>query len=280
MSLIYTLRKGDKGQEVRRLQRSIGTIADGDFGHKTNIAVQDYQQIKGLVVDGIAGPQTMGSLGIAVLPGIDLSGHNGKVDFAKVAAAGIKFAWVKVTEGTTHVNSGHEDKFKGCRDHGIAVGAYHFGRPDTHVSDPSDARAEADNFLSVLDKVGLRHGDLLPVLDLEAGVKVDDQYNVEWALTWLEAIECSKRVRPAVYTAKWYYNAYMQHANRSSLGNLAGYPLWWACYNPGVEPKRAVKLWDEWAIWQWTGSGIVPGVKGKCDQNWISAVNLDLLRVH
>jgi len=279
MSLIYTLRKGNRGQEVKRLQRAIGVIADGDFGHKTNIAVHDYQQIKGLDTDGVAGPVTLGSLGIAVMPGIDLSSHNGNVDFAKVAACGIKFAWIKITEGTTHINPGYEDKFKGCRDHGITVGAYHFGRPDTYVNDPSDARAEADSFLNALDKVGFRCGDLVPILDLEAGVKVDDQYNVEWALTWLEAIGCSKNIRPAVYTATWYYYAYMQHANRSSLDNLADYPLWWACYNTGVEPKRAVKLWDEWAVWQWTGTGTIPGVPGKCDQNWISTANMDLLTV-
>ena len=276
----YTLRKGDKGQEVRRLQRMVGVSPDGDFGPKTDIAVKDYQHIKGFVVDGIAGPVTLGALGIEVLPGVDLSSHNGKIDFASMARSGVKYAWVKLTEGTTHVNPGFEDKIRGCRDHGILVGAYHFGRPDTYVNDPCDARKEADNFLNALNKVGgLKCGDLLPVLDLEAGVKVDDQYNIEWALHWLEAVGCSKGIRPIVYTARWYYHAYMKRANKLSLDKLADYPLWWACYNDGAEPEKDIDPWTHWDVWQWTGSGAVPGVRGRCDQNWLAGGRLNKLTI-
>ena len=64
-----------------------------------------------------------------------------------MAEAGIKFAWIKVTEGTTHVNRGYKDKFKAARDHGIKVGAYHFGRPDTHVGTHDDVTGEVQKFL-------------------------------------------------------------------------------------------------------------------------------------
>ena len=40
----YTLRKGNKGQEVARLQSKIGAKTDGDFGPKTEKAVKEYQQ--------------------------------------------------------------------------------------------------------------------------------------------------------------------------------------------------------------------------------------------
>jgi len=144
------LRKKDKGQEVKRLQLNLGISADGDFGPKTDVAVRDYQKANGLSADGIAGPATLGALGIPVLYGVDLSRHNGTVDFAAMASSGVKFAWVKLTEGTTHTNPGFEEKFRGCRDHGIIVGAYHFGRPDTYVNDPTDAKDEVDNFLNSL----------------------------------------------------------------------------------------------------------------------------------
>ena len=80
MSFIYTLRFGDLGQEVQRLQRVLGLLADGDFGLKTLTAVKEWQDNAGLIVDGLAGPKTLGSLNIAVLPGIDVSSHNGTVD--------------------------------------------------------------------------------------------------------------------------------------------------------------------------------------------------------
>lgn len=276
----YTLRKGDHGQEVARLQASLGNLSvDGKFGPNTDAAVQAYQNTNSLLVDGIAGPATLGSLGIEVLPAIDLSRHNGPIDYAKVYRGGVKHAWIKVTEGTTHVNPGYEDKFKGCRDNGITTGAYHFGRPDTNGGTAKDAQEEAKNFLDAVSKVGIRCGDLLPVLDLEAGMKSDDQLNIDWALTWLEEVACQQRVRPIVYTAKWYYDSYMKNASKASLQELASYPLWLASYNEGSAPERKVASWNSWKVWQWSGSGQVTGVTGKCDQNWIAGGKLNELTV-
>jgi lysozyme len=277
--LTYTLRKGDKGQEVRRLQSYLqDCTVDGHFGPKTDKALRDYQTSSGLVIDGLAGMSTLGSLNIEVLPGIDLSNHNGKVDFAKVAAAGIKYAWIKVTEGTTHVNRGFEDKFKGARDHGIKVGAYHFGRPDTNVGN-DDVPHEVDNFLNACATVGIASGDLLPMLDVEAGMKTDDQFNVDWALEWLWRVQDVYEAKPVIYTARWAFNLYWQQARRKELDRLESYPLWLASYNEGIEPKRKTPLWKTWDIWQWSGSGSVPGVRGKCDQNWMAGGQLSNLLV-
>ena len=175
----YTLRNGDKGQEVVKLQYSLGNlVADGVFGPSTEKAVREYQTKNDLTSDGIAGPKTLGLLNIPVEIGIDLSRHNGTVDFKTVANAGVKYAWIKCTEGTTHVNPGYELKFQKAREAGIQVGGYHFSRPDTYPS-IQDAVDESLNFLGALSKVGFNRGDLLPVLDVEAGLKTDDKYNVQ-----------------------------------------------------------------------------------------------------
>lgn len=264
----YTLRNGDEGQEVARLQTALGGLdADGKFGPNTEQAVKDYQTKKDLVSDGIAGPATLGSLGIPVEMGVDLSRHNGTVDFVTMANAGVKYAWVKCTEGTTHVNPGYELKFRQAREAGIQVGGYHFARPDTYPS-LQDAIDESLNFLGALSKVGFNKGDLLPVLDVEAGLKTDDKYNTEWTLKWLASVEKSLGVRPIVYTGKWAYDLYLKNGDPSHLQELKTYPLWIASYNDGVEPERMAALWDNWDVWQWTGSGAVPGVVGKCDINW------------
>jgi lysozyme len=279
MSIVYSLRKGDEGQEVGRLQLKLGGLSiDGQFGNKTEHALKSYQHTNCLTSDGIAGPYTLSHMGNLVMPAVDLSRHNGTVDFAKLTASGIRHAWVKVTEGTTHINPGYEDKFKGCRDYGIAVGAYHFGRPDTNGGGLQDAHDEAKNFLDAVNKVGINCGDLLPVLDLEAGMKTDDQLNVDWALAWLEEVSRHTSVRPIIYTAKWYYNSYMRRASKSSLKEISKYPLWLASYNDGIDAERKVPIWDEWHVWQWTGTGAASGVKGNCDQNWIAGGKLsDLL---
>jgi len=60
-----TLRKGDRGPAVRKLQRRLGISADGVFGPQTNRAVKRFQRRNGLTVDGIVGPITRSKLGLA-----------------------------------------------------------------------------------------------------------------------------------------------------------------------------------------------------------------------
>lgn len=65
MATYTTLRKGSKGDEVKKLQTSLGFTGkdvDGIFGDKTLSAVKDYQKNNGLTVDGIVGKNTWGSL--------------------------------------------------------------------------------------------------------------------------------------------------------------------------------------------------------------------------
>lgn len=59
------LRAGSLGQDVRRMQEVLKVIADGVFGPITLAALKDYQSQNGLTVDGIAGPQTLGHMGLA-----------------------------------------------------------------------------------------------------------------------------------------------------------------------------------------------------------------------
>ena len=279
MSFKYILRKGDRGQEVARLQAKVGADIDGIFGSKTEAEVINYQSANDLGVDGLAGPKTLGHMGNEVYPGIDLSSHNGEVDFSRVVRAGVKYAWIKVTEGTTHVNPGFQKKFKDARRAGLIVGAYHFARPDTYAGDPKDWKNEADNFLKQLEVARLECGDLVPVVDLEQGLKTDDNYNCEWYLNWLDYVGCQTKTRPIIYTARWAWQLYIMKGSNELQNQLSTYPLWLASYNEGVQPERTTTLWNKWDIWQYTGSGTVPGVTGRCDQNWMAGGQLDRLRV-
>lgn len=57
-----TLKRGDKGDEVKTLQHLLGITEDGDFGPKTEEAVKKYQSNHGLVADGVVGPKTWAKL--------------------------------------------------------------------------------------------------------------------------------------------------------------------------------------------------------------------------
>lgn len=58
------LQCGDRGSDVIRLQELLKISADGIFGRQTDLAVRQFQQQKGLQVDGIVGPQTSAALGL------------------------------------------------------------------------------------------------------------------------------------------------------------------------------------------------------------------------
>ena len=59
-----TLRIGDKGDEVKKLQKLLKINADGVFGAQTEKAVKDFQWGHGLEMDGIVGEKTWSALGI------------------------------------------------------------------------------------------------------------------------------------------------------------------------------------------------------------------------
>ena len=284
MSFIYTLREGDEGQEVKRLQTNLNITADGDFGPKTRKAVINHQTQNRLVIDGLAGPKTLGSLGIEVIAGIDVSSHNGTVDWAKASEAGIKFAWVKATEGQTHINRNWVERYNGAVENNVTVGAYHFARPDLNKYDnpEADAVAEFKHFRKTLDQVGgLKCGNLVPAIDLEAGMKTDDQYNADWYLKWLELAEEEWGVKAIVYTARWAWGLYLRKANKNDLKKLMEYPVWWANYirkeKHKVGPGENLRIWKEWDVWQYTGWGACPGLKGKVDLNWMAGGQLENL---
>ena len=58
------VKRGDRGDAVRKVQSALGVGADGVFGPLTERAVKRFQRSKGLVVDGIVGPQTRAALGL------------------------------------------------------------------------------------------------------------------------------------------------------------------------------------------------------------------------
>jgi N-acetyl-anhydromuramyl-L-alanine amidase AmpD len=59
-----TLRKGSKGEEVKKLQKQLGLAVDGVFGMYTEMAVKEFQLKHGLAADGVVGTKTWEALGV------------------------------------------------------------------------------------------------------------------------------------------------------------------------------------------------------------------------
>ncbi len=254
---------GSRGQEVKRLQKSLGAYPDGKFGKRTEERLKDYQSDNKLAVDGRSGPATRASLGIEIYPGIDISHHQGDIDWDTVRESGkAEFCWIKMTEGNNYQDPRATQNILDCRAAGIPVGGYHFARPDLH----KDPYKEVKNFAK---HNNVECGDLRPVLDFEtAGDHSADSIH-NWVVEFLRESETLFGVRPIIYTGgnMVKYGLY----NNTSI--LDTYTLWHAAYARSAHKKGIKKdrlgTWKEWTVWQWTGSAEVDGIRGNVDRDWL-----------
>ena len=261
----FTYEKGWKGQEIRRLQAHLGEIdIDGDFGPMTEQALMDYQASSGLVTDGRCGPLTRESLGIQIYHGVDVSKWNKIDDWSKMKSSGLAdFCWIKLTEGGDFLCSNFSKHKKNAQKAGIPCGSYHFARPDLNT----DPHKEVENFVK---NCPIEPGQLRPVLDFEkAGSHSPDSIR-SWVLTFLQEFERRAGVRPVIYTGG---NMTKYHLMGDTSG-IDDYALWHAYYPSSKAVKNGIKPdrlgnWKEWLIWQWTGTGTVPGAIGDIDRNWL-----------
>jgi len=270
--LKFVLRKGSKGQEVRRLQGRLGVDVTGIFDTNTDETLRIYQHMEQMTVDGAAGPFTLGRLGIPVLPGIDVSAYQKQPNWAKVYDAGYRWVSIKATEGVGKAQRGFAERVGGARSEGLPVSLYAFGRPDTHRGH-SDAANEARSFIATAKTVEF---DLQPVIDVEKGQRRDWEYNAAWVLDYCAEVDETLKTECMVYTARWAVNAYLKHATDTQLELLTSKRLWLADYDGN--PEDEVAPWKEWTIWQTSGHGKVPGVIGDCDTNFLAGGMLDEIR--
>lgn len=175
--------------------------------------------------------------------GIDVSNHQGTVNFYEVAKAGYKFAYVKATEGTGFRDSYFGGNVTKARKAGLRVGGYHFlqpGHPDT----------QAAVFCARLKQAGLGKGDLMPVCDAEAeGVTASD------VRAFVEGVRRRTGLDVLIYTFPAFINWPATY----------GCGLWIANFD--VPAPKIPYVWAHYLIWQHSSTGSVPGVKGNCDVN-------------
>ena len=291
-----TIRTGSKGRIVSAVQAALNARGenlsiDGTFGPKSDKAAARALCLKAPVT--LRGLE-LTQLGVPLAYGIDLSGHNEggtkrPVDFDRVKAAGVSFAWLKLTEGSRYSNPEAIRQAAECARVGIAVGGYHFGDPSAiramNLADlAADARAEATHYLNARRRTFVAASPGLPdVLDLEQAYQSNlssaawaalggtggsrAELCALWCLSWLEHVQSATGVRPMIYSGKWAVDAYLARAPRALVAQLATHKLWLASYNSGAEPKRQVSAWQDWSVWQYSGTGACPGVDGKVDLN-------------
>ena len=200
--------------------------------------------------------------GRPVVHGIDISHHQGEIDWEKLAKAehtgsGIHFVFMKATEGSDWVDSAFQQNFAKARENGFIRGAYHF------FSNTSPAEKQADFFC---DHVELLADDLPPVLDVETrGDYGEDSLRLE-VKTWLKRVEKHYGVKPIIYASRKFKERFLND------DSLDAYPFWIAHYY-----VDSLTYQGEWAFWQHTDMGRLPGIHGRVDMNVFNG-DLEALR--
>lgn len=259
MGASYTYHKGDSGRVVRDVQGVLGVTVDGIFGPKTEAALVAWQRANRLVPDGIIGPVTLAKMHRELIAGVDVSHYQPPLNWGAAAASGVRFAYVKASEGQTYRDSSTRGHVDGARGAGLKVGLYHFATASSIANDPE---AEAAWFRKVATEIGGAF-DLPPVLDIESNPQGLSQTALtEWVLRFCQTTTDLWGRRPMVYT----YTAFLPSFARDP--RLAAYPLWIARYTTKNDPGP-VAPWVTWDVWQWSVGDVV-GAKGKTDRNWLA----------
>ncbi len=195
------------------------------------------------------------------LPGIDVSRHQGTIDWAQVAASGQRFVIAKATEGLLSVDPTYATNRAGAMAAGLVFGAYHFARPDLHPDNPI---GEADHFV---DTAQLGSGNIVPVLDIERSGDLTQAQLTAWILAWLGEVTARTGVRPMVYTSP---NGWANRTGDTTAVADAGYTLLWIAHWFVSEPTVPANGWqgNGWAFWQYSNCGTVPGITGCVDLDW------------
>ena len=189
------------------------------------------------------------------IQGIDVSKYQGDVDWNAVAGSGVRFAWIKATEGGDYLDEKFRQNWELSRASGIFRGAYHFAYW---------CRSAQEQAAWFLANVPNDPGALPPVLDVEWNPqsrtcprKLPREQALAMMRVILEAMEHAYGKKPVIYTSVDFHRDVLQ-------GELQDYPMWVR----SVKAYPSVKYGDrQWRFWQHTATGSVPGVRGYVDRN-------------
>lgn len=187
--------------------------------------------------------------------GTDVSRHNKAIDWKKAKKAGIEFVFVKATEGKDDRDVKFQKYWNGAARAGVERGAYHF----YYFCAPPEAQAR-----NYIRRVPKSQSSLPPVLDVEwnpesptCRKRPPRAKTVDVLGRWLRMIEAHYGQKPIIYTTVDFYE------HTFSGGALPGYQYWLRSVT--AEPKY--KYNRGWTFWQYSGTGLVPGMEDIVDLN-------------
>jgi lysozyme len=182
--------------------------------------------------------------------GIDVSHHQGAIDWDALERAQVRFAYMKASEGSDHVDRRFAENWRAAGRVGIARGAYHF------FTLCAPGIAQAHNFMRT---VRVDPEAMPPAVDLEFGgnckARPSKQAFLGELKAFLETIERHYGKKPILYVTRGFYDRYL-------TGVLAGHGFWIRSlyFRPDMQGRP-------WLFWQFHDRGARAGIAGRVDLN-------------
>ena len=240
-----------------------------EAGQKTAVRQNPYNP-ENFVYDEETGTVSYSDDNYESLQGIDVSDHQGEIDWEEVAEAGFEFVFVRVgfrgygEEGTLNEDTMAIEYMQDAKKAGLEVGAYFFSQAVSEEEAAEEARFAA----GIIKRSGVSL-DLPLVYDPEhAGGSAGRANHLSReqvsknAAAFREAAEEELPCRVAIYTNLYWENTYFD------VDTLNNFEIWYADYADTPQTNC------HFTWWQYTESGYVPGIRGRMDLNlWIRRID-------
>lgn len=181
--------------------------------------------------------------------GIDVSHHQGAIDWMEVRSGGVVFAYLKATEGGDWVDERFAENWRESKAAGVFRGAYHY------FTFCQAAENQADNFMVHVER---EPGMLPPVIDVETVGNCAMPYGKDRLVVEIRTFSDSLRrqygVLPVLYTTEGFWSRYLQGASLENdvwIRNII--------FEPGEFDGRP------WMFWQYHDREPVQGIAGLVD---------------
>lgn len=187
--------------------------------------------------------------------GIDVSAHQGKINWDTVAAYGMDFVIIRITEVGNVIDSQFENNFAGCNKYKIPVGVYKY----SYAMTVAEIQSEARKVVSVLNGRKIQ----FPVfLDLE--------HNNQRALGSESIHKLAEAFRKIIVDAGYEFAIYcnVDWYNTVICSHLKKYEFWIARYPANDTGNVVERLRPDWGVgWQYSSKAKIPGISGNVDRD-------------
>jgi lysozyme len=184
--------------------------------------------------------------------GIDISHHNGRIDWLKLKESGTVFVIIKATEGDDHVDHMFDENWNKSGENGFVRGAYHF------FSLRIGGVKQAENFMNT---VPLSDNVLPPVVDLEFGgnskVRPSKKDFAAELAVFMKLLEDRYGQKPVIYSTHEFFDRYLSD-------EFPEYKIWMRDIFREPAPMKDGRIWT---FWQYKSRGHLEGIDGFVDMN-------------